>query len=99
MGDLRAIIREEVRQTLFGNPVPLPGEKGYNPTRHNLEVVFTNYLESSELFRSCEWGLVEIEIALESNWSSSESQVKEIAKIIKETRAKLRKIKLEYKRG
>lgn len=99
MGDLRAIIREEVRQTLFGSPVPLPGEKGYKPNKHNMEVVFTNYLESSELLRSCEDGLAGIEIALQSQWQSTESQILEIARIIRETRAKLRKIKSEYKKN
>lgn len=99
MIDMRTIIREEVRQTFLGSPVPNPGEKGYKPNKHNLEVVFTNYLESSELLRSFENGLAEIEVTLQSDWSSSESQLEEISKIIRKTKAKLRQIRLEYKKG
>ncbi len=90
MKKLRLLIREELVNTLFGQPIPKKGEKGYNPRMHDLETVFLNGSHNADMTKEYEIAIFDIEEIL----TTSQYEPQEIVRLVKD---RIRKCKQELR--
>jgi len=95
--ELRTIIREEIRRTLFGHPIPEKGEAGYKPYWHDLETVSlraSHYHASSDAY---EGAIFEISSFLDMESISCEEKLQQIGQVVSECEKEIQRLNREWK--
>jgi ribosomal protein L17 len=96
MDRIRAIIKEEI-ETLWGQPIPKRGEKGYSPHKHNLEMLHTTSSHYKAAFMELDQSLDDIENIVGLTGIHAEKRLQEIQRIITMTRKEIEKLEREYR--
>lgn len=94
---IREIIKEEL-DTLWGQPIPQKGEKGYKPYKHNLEVVHTTASHYKEVSMELDNAFDDIEAIVGLTGITSQERFNQIQRIIETTRKVIIKLQREYSR-
>lgn len=95
---LREIIKEEIRNHLFGRPVPQKGEPGYNAYLHDFETLFTRATHYEQVSNLYGGAFLEIRSYLETESWPDELKLEEIEKSVREYGKKIREIEREFNR-
>ncbi|NVK65699.1 MAG: hypothetical protein HWE22_13990 [Flavobacteriales bacterium] len=97
MKDIRQIVREEIRKTFFGHPLPEKGEKGFIPYEHDLETVFlraSHYRATATAYNNF---LHELQLLINSSDLPAEGLMKSMSELIDSIQAELRSIEAHNK--